>query len=80
MIKGFCKSWIGLKNTSNGGGLTVRSTATSSRIPEHSFHHRSTSIESSRRFHNRSLSRSIAIYRFAAYDPGGGSRPSGSRV
>lgn len=65
MINGFCKPLIDVKNTSSAGGFTVRSTATSSWIPEHSFHHRSASIE---------------ICRCAARDPAGGSSLSGTRV
>ncbi|MFN9746310.1 MAG: type IV conjugative transfer system protein TraL [Betaproteobacteria bacterium] len=63
IINGFCKSLTGLKNSSNYGGFTVRNTATSSGIPERSFHHRSTSIENSRRRHDGLLSRSIDFYR-----------------
>jgi hypothetical protein len=37
-------------------------------IPKRSIHHQSTSIENHRCLHDRSLSRSIAIFRFAARD------------
>ncbi len=48
--------------------LTVGTTVILSGIPERSFHHRSTSIENSRHFHNTQLSRSIDIYRVFARD------------
>ena len=66
MINGFCKPLIRLYDISNFPGLTVRCTATSRGIPARSFHHRSTSIESSRRVYDGQLSRSIAVYRFFA--------------
>jgi hypothetical protein len=40
--------------------FAVTATATLTVIPERSVHHLSTSIENNRRFHNGSLSRSIA--------------------
>jgi hypothetical protein len=68
IINGSCKPLIRLVDASNRAGFTVRCTATSSGIPSRSFHHRSTSIENSRRFHNTQLSRSIEIYRVFARD------------
>jgi hypothetical protein len=76
IINGVCKPLIRLYDISNRAGFTVTCTVTLTGIPSRSFHHLSTSIEDSRRFHNRSLSRSIAIYRFAACDPAGGRSPS----
>ncbi len=52
IINGSFKALIRLVSTSNRAGFTVRCTATSSGIPSRSFHHRSTSIESSRRVHD----------------------------
>ena len=68
IINGSCKPLIRLADASNLAGFTVRCTATSSGIPSRSFHHRSTSIGKSRRFHNTQLSRSIEIYRVFARD------------
>jgi hypothetical protein len=80
IINGSCKPLIRLAVASNRAGFTVRCTATSSRIPSRSFHHRSTSIENSRRVHGGQLSRSIAVYRFAAHDRAGRRCPSGTWV
>ena len=63
IINGFCKPLIRLCDISKLTGFTVRCTATSRGIPARGFHHRSTSIESSRRVHDGQLSRSIAVYR-----------------
>jgi hypothetical protein len=63
IINSFCKPLIRLANVSNRHGFTVRCTATSSGIPAHSFHHRSTSIEGRQRVHDGQLSRSIEIDR-----------------
>src|SRR5690606_23065155 len=63
IINGVCKPLILLYDGSNVAGSTVRCTATSHGIPSRSFHHRSTSIESSQRVHDGQLSRSIEVYR-----------------
>lgn len=60
---GFCMLLIRLKNASHDAAFTVRNTVTSSRIPEDSFHHRSTSIGDSRQVHDGHLSRSIDTWR-----------------
>ncbi len=69
MINGFCKPLIRLDIASNRAGFTVRCTATSRGIPARSFHHRSISIESSRRVRDGQLSRSIDIYRLPRRAP-----------
>jgi hypothetical protein len=71
IINGSYKPLIRLASASSRAGFTVRCTATSSGIPARSFHHRSTPIENSRRFHNALLSRSIEIYRVLAPDSSG---------
>jgi len=63
IINGSCKPLIRLANASNRAAFAVRCTATSRGIPSRSFHHRSASIESSRRCHDGQLSRSIDVYR-----------------
>jgi len=63
IINGACKPLIRLCDISNRAGFTVTCTVTSSGIPSCSFHHRSTSIENSRRVHDGQLSRSIEVYR-----------------
>jgi hypothetical protein len=63
IINGFCKPLISLALAPHRAGFTVRCTATLSGIPSRSFHHQSTSIEDSRRFHDDQLSTSIDIYR-----------------
>jgi len=80
IINSFGKSLSGLTLGSQRLIFTVILTVILTGIPKRSFHHRSTSITKHRRFQNRSLSRSIAVYRFAACDPAGGSSGSGSRV
>lgn len=61
---------------------TVMSTAILTGIPEHSVHHRSTSIGNSRSLYNGQLSRSIAVNRVLTCDfPGASGRAaSGDRI
>jgi hypothetical protein len=71
IINGSCKRLIRLASASSRASLTVRCTATSRGIPLRSFHHRSTSIENSRRVHDGQLSPSVEIYRVLAPDSSG---------
>jgi len=63
--------WSAWWRSRNALTLTVRTTVILSGIPERSFHHRSKSIENSRRFHNTQLSRTIEIHRVFARDSSG---------